>query len=57
LLAPVGFEVQEVVNVLQLIEQIPEPQDRLIQALTDLANDFCFEELMALTQPLHSDRE
>ncbi|KAM3091419.1 ATP-binding protein [Phormidesmis sp. 146-35] len=40
-------------QVLQLIEQIPEPQDQLIQALTDLANHYCFEELIALTQPPH----
>ncbi|MGV0025302.1 ATP-binding protein [Phormidesmis priestleyi] len=37
-------------QILQLVKQIPETQDHLIQALTDLVEHFCFEEIIALTQ-------
>lgn len=33
-----------------LIEQIPESDDHLVKALTDLVDRFCFEEIIALTQ-------
>ncbi|MBE9034911.1 response regulator [aff. Roholtiella sp. LEGE 12411] len=37
-------------EIIMLIEQIPEPHDRLIKALSDLVDHFCFEEIIALTQ-------
>ncbi|NJK52664.1 MAG: response regulator [Leptolyngbyaceae cyanobacterium SU_3_3] len=37
-------------QILKLIEQIPEPHDHLIAALTQLAEHFCFEEIITLTQ-------
>ncbi|PSB20117.1 HAMP domain-containing protein [Phormidesmis priestleyi ULC007] len=37
-------------QILLLIEQIPEPYDHLVKALTDLVDRFCFEEIIALTQ-------
>lgn len=36
--------------VMNLIEQIPAEQALLASALTDLVNDFCFEEIVELTQ-------
>ncbi|HEY9644169.1 MAG TPA: response regulator [Coleofasciculaceae cyanobacterium] len=39
-------------QVLELIQQIPDPQAELISALKTLAYNFCFEELLQLTQPL-----
>ncbi len=44
-------------QILILIEQIPEPHDHLIKALKDLVDRFCFEEIIALTQQLQSDRQ
>ncbi len=37
-------------QILLLIEQMPEPDDHLVKALTDLVDRFCFEEIIALTQ-------
>ena len=43
-------------QILKLIEQIPEPHDPLIKALTDLTERLCFEEIIALTEQSQSDR-
>ncbi|MCF2151407.1 ATP-binding protein [Desmonostoc muscorum LEGE 12446] len=37
-------------EILQLIEEIPPPQAALAQTLTNLVNDFLFEEIITLTQ-------
>lgn len=41
-------------EVLMLIKQIPEQHDRLIKALTNLVDCFCFEEIIALRTPKKS---
>lgn len=40
-------------HILQLIEEIPSSQAGLAQTLTNLVNDFCFEEIINLTNTLN----
>lgn len=42
-------------QILQLIAQLPETQADLIQALTRWAQDFCFEQILALTKAAGHD--
>ncbi|AFY78675.1 signal transduction histidine kinase [Pleurocapsa sp. PCC 7327] len=37
-------------QILMLVEQLPQPNDYLANTLTYLVNNFCFEEIIALTQ-------
>ncbi|WP_175561134.1 response regulator transcription factor [Hydrococcus rivularis] len=37
-------------EILTLVEQLPQPNDYLANTLTYLVNNFCFEEIIALTQ-------
>ncbi|MGK7872194.1 MAG: ATP-binding protein [Xenococcaceae cyanobacterium] len=41
-------------QIFRLLEQIPEENASLAQAIADLVNNFCFEQLMDLTDPKRS---
>lgn len=45
----------EAEQVLMLIEQIPEPHNHLIKALTNLVQHFCFDEIIASTEQPQSE--
>lgn len=42
-------------QILKLIEQIPQPNVHLVNSLTYLVNNFCFEQIVTLTQQQSND--